>query len=103
MSNCHDEHDNDCQCGHNHEEVFMNIVTEDNTELKCSVISIFDLDDDRSYIALLPVGQEEIILYRYFEYENDEFELKNIDSEEEFAEVEDAFFDIYNEDLFEDI
>lgn len=93
-----------CGCGHNHdEEQFMTIITEDDTELKCSVIDIFDLDENRTYIALLPLGQEEVILYRYIELENDEFELQNIETDEEFEEVEEAFFDIFNEDLFEDI
>lgn len=92
-----------CGCNHNHEEQFMTLVIEGDKELKCSVLDIFSLDNDRNYIALLPVGQDEVLLYRYIQHENEEFELKNIETDEEFEEAEDAFFDIFNEDLFEDL
>lgn len=96
------EHDCDCGCDHNHEAT-MTIVTEDGEELKCTVLGIFDVDD-KEYIAILPIGEEEVLLYRYVENsENEEdFELLNIETDEEFAEVEKAFFDIFGEENFED-
>ena len=80
----------------------MTIVTDEDEELKCSVLGIFDVDDNE-YIALLPVGEDEVLLYRYEEKDDEgDFELLNIETDEEFAKVEDAFFDLFEEDAFED-
>lgn len=97
------EHDNcGCGCGHDHDEHTMKLVLDDGSELECSVIDVFDLDDDRAYIALLPLGEDEVLLYRYVEKEDGGFELLNIESDEEFSEVEDAFFEMFEEGTFDD-
>lgn len=97
------EHDHDCDCGCDHEDQTMTLVLDDGSELKCTVIDIFDLDEDRAYIALLPIGEEEVLLYKYVENEDESFELLNIESDEEFEEVENAFFELYDEGAFDDI
>lgn len=91
--------DNDCD--HNHDSQTMTLVLDDNTELKCTVIDIFDVGD-KSYIALLPIGDDEVLLYQYVETEDDGFDLLNIETDEEFKEVEEAFFELFEEDTFEE-
>ncbi len=93
-----------CNCenhNENHEEQYLTVLLENDEELKCSVLSIFDVED-KEYIALLPVGDDQVLLYQYVEHSEEDFELLNIETEEEFAMVEEVFFDIFNEDLFED-
>ncbi|WP_250277947.1 DUF1292 domain-containing protein [[Clostridium] colinum] len=101
---CGGEHHHEGCCGghgHDHEEQYLKVILENDEELKCSVLSIFEVED-KEYIALLPVGDDKVLLYQYLEHSEEDFELLNIETEEEFAKVEDAFFDIFNEELFED-
>ena len=49
-------HEDGCDCGcHDHDDQMMTLVLEDDSELHCHVIGIFDALD-RQYIALLPEG-----------------------------------------------
>lgn len=96
------EHEGCCGGHHNHEEEqYLTVVLENDEELKCSVLSIFEVGE-KEYIALLPVGDDQVLLYEYLEHSEEDFELLNIETEEEFEVVEDAFFDIFDENLFED-
>ena len=100
----HEHEQVDCCCGHDHEHEhqFMTLVLEDDTELECAVIGIFDVDDN-SYIALLPTGEEEVMLYRYIEEDEENFELENIGDDQEFEKVENTFFELMeSEDEEED-
>lgn len=91
-----------CGCNHNNEEEqYLTVLLENDEELKCSVIDIFEVNE-KEYIALLPVGSEQVLLYQYLEHSEDDFELLNIEGEEEFAQVEEAFFEIFDEELFDD-
>lgn len=94
------EHD-DCCCGGEHEHQTMTIVTDENEELKCSVLGTFDVDD-KEYIALLPMGEEEVLIYQFILHEDESFELLNIQTDEEFEKVEDAFFELFGDEAFED-
>lgn len=87
---------------HHHEEQYLTVLLENDEQLKCSVLDIFEVNDNQ-YIALLPVGDDQVLLYRYVEHNDDEgFELLNIETDEEFEAVEEAFFDIFNEEFFEE-
>ncbi len=98
--NCDCGHDHDdCGCGHDHQT--MTIITTENEELKCSILGTFDVDDNE-YIALLPMGEEEVLIYRFILHEDDSFELLNIETDEEFEKVEDVFFELFGEDSFDD-
>ena len=97
----HNHHEGGCGCHHEHEEEFMTLLLDNDTEVKCSVIDIFDVED-KEYIALLPVGEDEVLLYQYIEDDNENFELKNIETDEEFEKVEEAFFSLFNENIFDD-
>lgn len=90
----------DCECDHHHdyEEMDSIILTlDDDSELECKVIGIYELDDERSYISLLTLEDEQILLYRYNEDPDnpDEFTLDSISSEEEFQEASDAFYELF--------
>lgn len=90
---CDCEHD-DCDC----ENELITIVLDDDTELQCSVIGIFPVDD-KEYIALLPENDDEILMYRYNETDNEDgIELALIESDDEFDKVEDTFYALYGED-----
>ncbi len=90
---------------HNHqdenEQQYLTVLLENDEELKCSVLDIFEVND-KEYIALLPVGDDQVLLYQYVEHSEEDFELLNIETDEEFEQVEEAFFDIFDEALFED-
>ena len=99
---CNHEHDEGCCCGHDHGEVqYMNLQTEDGQELKCAVIGIFDVEEieGKEYIALVPEDSDEALIYEYIEEEGKEcFELRNIESDEEFETVENAFMEMIDAD-----
>lgn len=81
----------------------ITLTLEDDTELTCDVISIFPVND-KNYIALLPVGDDkdaEIFLYGFAEKENDEFDLINIEDDDEFEAVSDAFDELLDEEDFD--
>ena len=103
---CGGHHGHEGCCGghhndHDHDEKYLTVLLENDEELKCSVLSIFEVNE-KEYIALLPVGDEQVLLYQYVEHSEEDFELLNIETDEEFAAVEDAFFNIFDEELFED-
>lgn len=71
------------------DEIIITVNT-DEGELECSVINTFEVNQ-KNYISLLPKESEEIIIFRYEELESNSIELINIDSDEEFNEVLNAF------------
>jgi hypothetical protein len=97
-----DKHVHDENCNHDHEDMDIIYLTlEDDSELECEVIGIFEVED-KSYIALIPIGDEEVLLYGYKELENEEFDLLSIEDEEEFELVSEAFYALYSDDDFEE-
>lgn len=87
------------------DEPTVSMTLEDGTELECDVIAIFPVDD-RDYIALLPnkpvdgYEENEVFLYRYAELEGDDIELTQIETEEEYEAVADAFDELLDEEEF---
>ena len=68
------------------EELFVTITLEDDSEIECEVLTIFEVEE-QDYIALLHDNGEEdgeIFIYRYFEDEDGEPGLDNIETQEEF-------------------
>lgn len=84
----------DCSCSSEDETLTMDLVLDDGTELKCNVVGTF-LVEDLMYIGLLPVGEEEVFIYRYEEIDDENIELINIEDDEEFEQVTEAFFELY--------
>lgn len=72
--------------------ITVDITMEDGTEVECEVLSVFPVDG-RQYVALLPLkeGMEDIFLYRYIPQGEDEFELDDIETDEEYDAVADMF------------
>lgn len=100
----HDHEECDCGCGcGGHDEEYMTLTLEDNTEVKCTVIDIFEANN-REYIALLPVGDDEVLLYRYIDEEDSEnFALENIETDEEFQVAEEVFFSFFEDGIFDEM
>lgn len=91
-----DEHD------HDHDEdmeiIYLNL--EDGSELECGIIGVFEVEDN-DYMALWAVDEDEVLLFRYEELE-EEFELTSIDDEEEFDLVSQAYYALFVEDELDD-
>ncbi len=87
-------------------EDMITLTLEDDTELQCSVLAIFPAGD-KQYIALLPEGSDdvegEVYLYGYKELENNEIELLNIEDDDEYEIVADAFDELLDEAEFEEL
>lgn len=83
------------------QEMFVTLDLDDGSQLECQILTIFDVDN-QNYIALVPVdNDEEVIFYRYFEDEEGNPSLENIDSDDEFDAVSDRFDELLNEEEFD--
>ncbi len=105
-------HDGDCGCGHDHDHEFehdsITLSLDDGTELNCMILDIFTVDN-KEYIALQPEeGEEEdnVFLYRFIQKDGGDPELLNIDDDDEFEAVADAFEELLDsqdyDDMFDD-
>lgn len=75
----------------------VTLTLDNNEEVECGIISIFDVED-KQYIALLPLegadaDDGEVYLYRYTEKDGQP-ELDNIQTDEEFEIVSEAFDEV---------
>ena len=83
------------------------MTLDDGTELECVVLTIFEAGE-KEYIALLPLdGREaedgEVYLYRYVEDINGNPDLENIDSDEEYEIVADAFDELLDSAEYDEL
>jgi uncharacterized protein YrzB (UPF0473 family) len=88
----------------------VTLSLDDGSQCECAIIRIFPAGD-RNYIALLPLEGEaadndEVYLYRYTENDGGEPTLENIDSDDEYEIVSEAFDEELDameyEELYED-
>ena len=91
----------------NDEEMTVTLTLDDGTELECVVLTIFEAGE-KEYIALLPLdGREaedgEVYLYRYVEDINGNPDLENIDSDEEYEIVADAFDELLDAQEYDEL
>ena len=89
------------------EEVTVTLTLDDGSQLECVVLTIFDAGK-REYIALLPMdGQEaeegEVYLYRYSEDADGNPSLENIEDDEEYYIVSEAFDELLDEQEFDEL
>ena len=89
------------------EEMTVTLTLDDGSELECVVLTIFPAGD-RDYIALLPMeGEEaeegEVYLYRYTETEDGAPNLENIEDDDEYEIVADAFDELLDEQEYDEI
>ncbi len=73
----------------------MTLTLEDDSELECAVVTTFTAGG-KDYIALLPLEgieaeEGEVFLYRFHVGEDGDPVLENIESDEEYDVVSDAF------------
>lgn len=97
-----------CGCGHDHEhdhvheEMEMETLTltlDDDTEMECGILGVFSVEgiESKEYIALLPLEDETVLLYEYKEDEEG-IELLNIESDDDFEKVSNAFYDLFGDE-----
>lgn len=89
------------------EEMTVTLTLDDGQELECVVLTIFDAGE-REYIALLPVeGEEaeegEVYLYRYSEDQDGNPSLDNIEDDDEYEVVADAFDQLLDDQEFDEL
>jgi len=100
---CNDDHDHDhgdgCGCGHDHEHTpdVITLTLENDEEVQCAVLGIFDVEE-QEYIALLPDDGEDVFIYIYNEDEDGNVSLENIESQEAFDKVSAIFLEIIEEE-----
>ena len=73
------------------------LTMDDDTEVVCEILDIFKIDekDEQEYIALLPESDDpdntDVYIYRFFEDEDGEPHIDNIETDEEYDRAADAF------------
>lgn len=91
------------------ESLTVTLTLENNEELECAVLNIFEADE-KEYIALLPLDESgdntdgQIYLYRFIDNgEEEEPGLENIEEDEEFDRVSAIFNEWLDTQDFGDI
>ena len=91
------------------ESLTVTLTLENNEELECAVLNIFEADE-KEYIALLPLDENgdntdgQIYLYRFIDNgEEEESGLENIEEDEEFDRVSAIFNEWLDTQDFGDI
>ena len=91
------------------ESLTVTLTLENNEELECAVLNIFEADE-KEYIALLPLDENgdntdgQIYLYRFIDNgEEEEPRLENIEEDEEFDRVSAIFNEWLDTQDFGDI
>lgn len=104
-------HDAECDCGKcsadEREEMTVTLTLDDDTEVECVVLTIFTAGE-KDYIALLPIeGEEaeegEVYLYRYSETEDGQPNLENIEDDDEYELVADAFDEMLDSQEYDEL
>lgn len=94
---------NDGEDGH----MTVTLTLDDDSQMECIVLTTFEAAG-RNYIALLPTnppeGEEgEVYLYRFVTGPNGEPDLQNIEDDEEYEAVADAFEEILDAAEFDEL
>ena len=89
------------------EEMTVTLTLDDDTEVECVVLTIFTAGE-RDYIALLPMEGEdseegEVYLNRYSETEDGTPVLDNIEDDDEYEIVADAFDEMLDDQEYDEL
>ena len=89
------------------EEMTVTLSMDDGSEVECVVLTIFEAAG-KDYIALLPMDsaeaeEGEVYLYRYYETEGQEASLGNIEDDEEYEIVADAFDELLDAQEYDEL
>ena len=80
-------------------EDFITLEFDDGTEVECSIMGVFEALG-KEYIALVPDDESgDVYIYGYKEVNEEEFELMDIDDDEEFKKVTAEFDKIVEENV----
>ena len=93
--------------GEEEQEMTVTLTLDDDTELECVVLTIFEAGE-REYIALLPMEgadseEGEVYLYRYSETESGDPVLDNIEADDEYEIVADAFDELLDSQEYDEL
>ena len=102
----------DCNCGHENcncqnEEVTVTLTLDNDEELECVVLTIYEAGG-HEYIALLPIDEDsendegDVFIYRYAEVDG-EPTLDDIEDDDEYEVAADAFDEWLDAQEFEDM
>ena len=76
---------------------FITLEFDDGVEVECEIMGVFDYDG-KEYIALIPNDDtDDVYIYGYKEIRDDEFELVDIEDDDEFEKVVAEFDKIMEE------
>lgn len=100
---CNCDEDKGCGCEHHHHEHHhtVTLLLDDNQELECPIIDIFEVGE-QEYIALFHPVDETALLYRFHDYEDGTIEIDSLESDEEYQKVSMAFLALEDEFLDEE-
>lgn len=91
----------------NDTQATVTLTLDDDTELECIVLTIFPAGD-KEYIALLPMDsaedeEGEVYLYRYEEDSEGNPSLSNIEDDDEYDIVADAFDELLDAQEYDEL
>ena len=73
------------------EEDFITLEFDDGEEIVCEIMGIFEVDG-KEYIALIPDDNtDDVYIYGYAEISEEEFDLIDIEDDDEFNKVVEEF------------
>ena len=82
---------------------------DDGTTVECAIMTILEVDE-QDYIVLVPLDENdepieegEVYIYRYFEDEEGNASLDNIDNDDEFERVSECFDEFLDEQEFNEL
>ncbi len=85
------------------EEMFLTVELDEGGEETFRILSIFEVEG-QDYIAVSPLDDDETVyFYRHFEDEEGNPSIGNIESDDEFEAVIDAFDELLDEAEFEEM
>ncbi|WP_075719275.1 DUF1292 domain-containing protein [Roseburia sp. 499] len=87
----------------------VTLSLDDGSDVECAILTIFDVGE-QNYIALLPLDENgegnedgEVYIYRYFEDEEGNPSLENIEEDDEYEAVADRFDELLDEEAFDEM
>ncbi|WP_195628047.1 DUF1292 domain-containing protein [Clostridium sp. 1001283B150225_161107_B6] len=89
------------------QEMTVTLTLDDDTEVECVVLTIFNAGE-HEYIALLPMEgadseEGEVYLYRYSETEDETPNLDNIEDDDEYEIVAEAFDELLDAQEYDEL
>ncbi|HWQ77228.1 MAG TPA: DUF1292 domain-containing protein [Anaerovoracaceae bacterium] len=70
---------------------YLTLEFDDGQEVECEIMGVFEFEG-KEYIALIPDdGSDDVYIYGYKETNDEEFELIDIEDDEEFKRVVEEF------------